>query len=102
MEARPRGIPRFSQLQEPEVARRLQRLAVLLGLTSILTAGLVGYFAYTVSRQALLDGYFEDTLVLTRTNVEVLQHSPSLTLDREALETLRRHFLDHQQAKEQW
>ena len=99
MEARPQGMFRASQLQEPEVARRLQRLAVILGLTSVLAASLVGYFAYTVSRQALTEGYYDDTLVMTRTNVEFLHREAGLSLDREVLERLRRNF---ESQEEQW
>ena len=102
MEPRSRGIPRTTHHHEPQVVRRLQRLAVVLGLASVLAASLVGYFAYKVSRQTIIAGYFEDTLVLTRTNVDALERSTSLTLDREALEGLRRHFLDQQQGKEHW
>lgn len=99
MEARSQGIPRSSHLHEPEVIRRLQRLAVILGLTSVLAATLIGTFAYTVSRQALIEGYYDDTLIMTRTNVEVLERDRPMSLDRDALETLRRHF---QNQKEQW
>ena len=99
MEARPQGVPRSSERREPQDIRRLQRLAVLLGLVSVFAASLVGYFAYTVSRQALINGYYRDTLIITRGNVEVLKTSGSLVLDRAALESLRGHFQDQE---EQW
>ena len=99
MEARSNGISRSSHEHEPEALRRLQRLAVVLGFLSVATAALVGWFAYSVSRQALTKGYFSDALVITRTNVEVLETKFPEALDDEALAALRHNF---ENQKKQW
>ncbi|MFN0007830.1 MAG: sensor histidine kinase [Planctomycetota bacterium] len=99
MEARSQEVSRSSPLHEPEDIRRLQRLAVILGSISVLAAVLVGWFSYTVSREALVHGYYDDTLTITRKYVEILEGSNPRSLDREVLEALRGNFQDQ---PEQW
>jgi len=70
----------------------MQRLAVILGLASILVAGLVGWSAYRVSRNGLIAGYSQDTLNHARWGAEFLSTISSPAFEGDALERLSRKF----------
>jgi len=71
---------------------RLQRLAVVLGLSAILGATLIGWSAYRVSRDNLIEGYFTETLNRARTCAELLASGSTTEVAGPALAKVQRQF----------
>jgi len=84
--------PSARSVAEPQVIRRMQRLAIVLGFASILAAGLTGWSAYNVSRSRLLESYYEDLLGHARTGAAFLATKPIVSLDASALSELETQF----------
>ena len=88
----PEARSRDRAAAEPHYVRRLKRLAIGLGLCSILAAIAIGWWAYGQSRKSLVDSVAQDTLNHARTCAEFLATQPPEVPDSEALARLAKHF----------
>jgi signal transduction histidine kinase len=88
----PEARSRDRSAAEPHNVRRLKRLAIGLGICSILAATVVGGWAYNRSRKSLVASVEQDTLKHAQICAQFLADQKADVPDSEALALLTKHF----------